>query len=200
VIGSFSFAASGAFAAMEKKLDPFGVLVIAFVTAVGGGTIRDILIGNTPVTWLTNTRSIFIILIGAAVAMFFASYLRKFDKMLFLFDAIGLGLFTMIGIQKGMEKELTPGICIALGTITACFGGVLRDVLLNNVPFIFRKEIYASACIIGGLLFFVLLFAGLGEQLAFVISMLCVFLTRITAARFNWSLPRFYERRNKADQ
>jgi uncharacterized membrane protein YeiH len=194
ILGTFSFAAAGAFAAMEKKLDPFGVLIISFATAIGGGAIRDILIGDLPVTWLNNSITIWVILVGAVIAVFFGSYLKKLDKMLFLFDAMGLGLFTMIGIQKGITHHFTMGICVMLGIITGCFGGVLRDVLLNNVPFVFRKEIYASAGIIGGTLFFLLLRLNISDNLAYVVSILMIFFIRILAVQLNWSLPKFYER------
>src|SRR5215203_1045629 len=102
ILGTFSFAAAGAFAAIEKKLDPFGVLIISFVTAIGGGTIRDVLIGELPVAWLSNSTAIWVILTGAVATVFLGSQLKKLDKMLFLFDAMGLGLFTMIGIEKGI--------------------------------------------------------------------------------------------------
>jgi uncharacterized membrane protein YeiH len=194
MLGTFSFAAAGAFAAMEKKLDPFGVLIISFVTAIGGGTIRDVLIGELPVAWLSNSMAIWVILTAAVVTVLFGSYLKKLDKMLFLFDAMGLGLFTMIGIQKGIEHGFSPGISVMLGTITGCFGGVLRDVLLNNVPLIFQKEIYASASIAGGVLFFLMLKLGLAENMAYTISILVVFFVRVMAVRFNWSLPKLYDR------
>lgn len=194
MLGTFSFAAAGAFAAMEKKLDPFGVLIISFATAIGGGTIRDVLIGELPVAWLSNSAAIWVILTAAVVTVLFGSQLKKLDKMLFLFDAMGLGLFTMIGIQKGIEHGFSPGICVTLGTITGCFGGVLRDVLLNNVPLIFQKEIYASASIVGGILFFLMLKFGLADNLAYTVSILIVFFVRLMAVRFNWSLPKIYDR------
>lgn len=197
ILGTFSFAAAGAFAAMEKKLDPFGVVIISFVTAIGGSTIRDVLIGETPVTWLSNSVAIWVILAGALVTLFFGSYLKKLDKMLFLFDAIGLGLFTMIGIQKGIAHGFSTGICVMLGTVTGCFGGVLRDVLLNNVPFIFQKEIYASASIIGGALFFLLLRFSINSNLAYTVSILMVFFVRVLAVQLNWSLPKFYGKKPK---
>jgi len=192
ILGTFSFAISGAFAAMEKKLDPLGVLVISFVTAIGGGTIRDILLGDFPVAWITNNTMAWGIAASIIIAVFFGSTLKKFDRLLFLFDAAGLGLFTMIGIQKGIQHGLSTGICITLGTITACFGGVLRDVLLNRVPLIFQKEIYASACIAGGLLFFVMHHLDLSDNANYVAGILAVFITRLLAVRFNWSLPLFY--------
>ena len=191
ILGTFSFAVAGAFAAMEKKLDPFGVLIISFVTAIGGGTIRDVLIGEFPVAWLNNVTAIFVILSAAVAALFFGSYLKKFEKMLFLFDAMGLGLFTMIGIQKGIEHGFGIGICITLGTITGCFGGVLRDTLLNNVPLIFQKEIYATASIAGGISFFLMIHAGISYNLASLVSIMIIFFIRLFAKRYNWSLPKF---------
>ena len=157
ILGTFSFAVSGAFFAMEKRLDPFGVLIIAFVTAIGGGTLRDLLIGDLPVAWLTNEIITIVIFVAAIGTMLFDNIIKKFNRTLFLFDALGLGLFTLVGIEKGIQLDLSIGICVALGTITASFGGVLRDVLLNQVPLIFRKEIYASASIIGGLFYFLLI-------------------------------------------
>ncbi len=192
ILGTFSFAVSGAFAAMEKKLDPLGVIIISFVTAIGGGTLRDLLLGDLPVAWLTNNTTAWVIAISAIAALFFGTTLKKLDKLLFLFDAVGLGLFTMIGIGKGIQHELSTGICIALGTITACFGGVLRDVLLNKVPLIFQKEIYASACIAGGLLFFLLHQPGMSENFDYIAGIITVFTVRLMAVRFKWSLPIFY--------
>jgi len=193
ILGTFSFAAAGAFAAMEKKLDPFGVLIISFATAIGGGTIRDLLIGDFPVAWLKNMTAVWVMIAGSLAALFFGSYLKKLDRMLFIFDALGLGLFTMIGIQKGIDHGLNIGICIMLGTITGCFGGVLRDVLLNNVPLIFQKEIYALASIIGGAIFFLLLNLYIDQNLAYILGIIIVFIIRVLAVRFNWSLPKFYE-------
>ena len=194
VLGTFSFAAAGAFAAMDKKLDPFGVVIISFATAIGGGTIRDVLLGRFPVGWLTDATAIWVIIIGATVAMFFSGPLKKLQPMLFYFDALGLGFFTMMGIQTGLEQHLSTGICIMLGTITGCFGGVLRDVLLNNVPLIFQKEIYASASIIGGVVFFLLHQMHIPLSYAYLIGILVVFTVRVLAVRFSWSLPRFYEK------
>jgi uncharacterized membrane protein YeiH len=200
ILGTFSFAAAGAFAAMERKMDPFGVLIIAFATAIGGGTIRDILIGEFPVSWLSNTTAIWVILTATVVTMLFGSYLKKLDKMLFLFDSIGLGLFTMIGIQKGLSHELGAGVCVMLGTVTGCFGGVLRDVLLNKIPLIFHKEIYASASIIGGVLFFTLLRIGAAENFAYIIGILSVFAVRFLAVKYNWSLPNWYVAKTSKSQ
>lgn len=190
VLGTFAFAVSGVFSAMERKLDPFGVLIIAFVTAIGGGTIRDILVGNLPVNWLRNGDTVLVIFLSALAAMVLGSALKKINTALFLFDALGLGLFTIIGLEIGLQKGFSAGICVALGTITACFGGVLRDVLLNKVPLIFQKEIYALACIIGGAVYYVLSRYQSNTDVAKVICILLVFAIRIIAVRFKLSLPR----------
>lgn len=190
ILGTFAFAVSGAFSAMEKKLDPFGTLIISFVTAIGGGTIRDILVGNFPVNWLHNDSSILIIFSAALATMLFGSYLKQLNTALFLFDALGLGLFTIIGLEIGLKLGFSAGICVALGTISACFGGVLRDVLLNKVPLIFRKEIYALACIIGGTIYYFLQRTNINADLSRTICILLIFAIRVIAFRFKLSLPR----------
>lgn len=192
ILGTFSFAASGAFLAMEKKLDPFGVLVLSFVTAIGGGTLRDILIGNLPVSWLQNETAIYVILSAGIATMLFGGYLKQLTTTLFLFDALGLGLFTIIGIEIGLENSFSAGICISLGTITACFGGVVRDVLLNTIPLLFRREIYALACMAGGLVYFGLRKLNMAHDMLTIISILFIFTVRVIAFRFRLSLPPFY--------
>ena len=192
IMGTVSFAVSGAFLAMEKKLDPFGVLVLAFVTALGGGTLRDIMIGNLPVSWLTNSTATIVIFFSAIVTMFFGRYLKHLTTALFLFDALGLGLFTVVGIKLGIEKNFSMGVCITLGTITACFGGVVRDVLLNNIPLLFRKEIYAMACIAGGLIYFLLRQMNIDADLVTILCILLIFIIRVIAVRYKISLPQFY--------
>lgn len=196
VLGTFSFAVSGAFFAMEKKLDPFGVLIIAFVTAIGGGTLRDVLIGNLPVGWLRNETATVTISVAYVLSLFFEARLRRFTTTLFLFDALGLGLFTIVGIEKALELQFSTGVCIALGTITASFGGVIRDVLLNHVPLVFRKEIYALAAIAGGLTYFGLLKLSVDADAAKIICILFIFTVRLLAVKYRLGLPAFYLRKN----
>ena len=191
ISGTVAFAVSGAFAAIQKRLDVFGVLIMGFITAIGGGTIRDILIGYTPVAWMRDNQTPLIILASVAATILFKKYIQTFKITLFLFDALGLGLFTIIGIQKGINTGLNPEVCIALGTITGCFGGVLRDILLNDIPLIFRKEIYATACIIGGTLY-VLLINHLDPDMVKIIAIIVVCAIRIIAVKFKLSLPRCY--------
>lgn len=195
ILGTIAFAASGAFSAMERKLDPFGVVILSFVTAIGGGTLRDMLIGSTPVAWLRNDITAIVILATAFITLFFGRYVKQFHKTLFLFDAMGLGVFTLIGVDKGLQLQLSPGICIALGTITACFGGVIRDVLLNNVPLIFQREIYASACIVGGGLYLLLQKTGIGDDYNAILAILVIVFVRVIAIRYKLMLPRVYENR-----
>ena len=191
IAGTVAFAISGSFSAMQKRLDVFGVLIMGFVTAIGGGTIRDVLIGDTPVAWMRDYQLLLIILGTVIATILFKKYIKTLKTTLFLFDALGLGLFTIIGTQKGINAGLNPGICVALGTITDCFGGVIRDILLNDIPLIFRKEIYATACILGGTLY-VLLIGHMDADLVRIVAVVVVCATRIVAVRYKLSLPKFY--------
>lgn len=192
VLGTIAFAISGVLVAMEKKLDLFGVFIIAFVTAVGGGTLRDLLIGNAPVAWMQAPVYTYTILASVIFGIAFRERLKYLRKSLFLFDTIGIGLYTLVGIEKGLQAELMPLMCIALGTITACFGGVIRDILCNEIPVIFRKEIYATACILGGASFFLLTRLPIVDEYAYIASILIVIGIRLLAVRFRITLPNIY--------
>lgn len=192
ILGTIAFAISGVLVAMEKKLDLFGVFIIAFVTAVGGGTIRDLLIGHTPVVWMENAvymATIFGAVVFAVLLQHQLTYLRT---SLFLFDTIGIGLYTMVGIEKGLGAGLMPVMCVALGTLTASFGGVLRDILCNEIPVIFRKEIYATACILGGSGYFLLRRLPISDEYAYLAAIVLVIGIRLLAVRFKISLPNIY--------
>ena len=189
LIGTMAFAISGVLTAFNKKLDPFGVFIIAFVTAVGGGTLRDVLIGRTPVGWMRDINYVYIIVLGYFLALVFRKKLDRLRTSLFLFDTIGLGVFTLIGLEKGLEINLHPVICIALGTMTACFGGVIRDILCNDIPIIFRREIYATICIIGGVLFFGLRELNLNQDILYLITSVVMIILRLMAVKFRWYLP-----------
>lgn len=190
-LGTIAFAISGSFAAMQRRLDPFGVLIIAFVTSIGGGTVRDLLLGDTPVAWMRDVNYCLLILVTSLLTIFFKGYIKKFKVTLFLFDSLGLGLFTLVGVQKGIVFGLSPGICVALGTITGCFGGIIRDTLLNTIPLIFRKEIYATACILGGILYFALVYFNVEADVAKVIVIAFIFSIRIVVVRYKLALPKF---------
>lgn len=189
IIGTMAFAMSGALTAMNKKLDPFGVFIIAFVTAVGGGTLRDVMIGRTPVGWMLDLKYVYVIIVGFILAIIFRKKLDHLRTSLFLFDTIGLGVFTIIGIEKGIAIGLHPVICVALGTLTACFGGVIRDILCTEIPVIFRREIYATICILGGIVFFILKEINLENNILYLITSLVVIIARLMAVKFKWYLP-----------
>ncbi|MFD2824326.1 trimeric intracellular cation channel family protein [Lacinutrix iliipiscaria] len=194
ILGTIAFAISGVLVAMNKKMDPFGILIIAFVTAVGGGTLRDILIGQTPVSWMTNMIFTYVILGSTVLAVVFRSKINYLRTSLFLFDTIGIGLYTVVGVEKGLSAGLHPIICIALGTISACFGGVIRDILCNEIPVIFRKEIYATACILGGLVYFLIRKLPIEDNFVFIISGAIVIIVRLIAVKFKISLPSLYKK------
>ncbi len=193
ILGTIAFAISGVLVAMDKKLDLFGVFIIAFVTATGGGTLRDMLIGSTPVLWMQEPIYIFTISLTVVFSIIFVKQLKYLRKTLLLFDTIGIGLFTMVGIEKGLAVDLLPVMCIALGTITACFGGVIRDMLCNEIPIIFkRKEIYATACILGGISYFLLILLPFDGAYAYMGAILIIITTRLLALKFNIALPNIY--------
>ena len=194
ILGTISFAISGVLVALNKRMDPFGVFIIAFVTAVGGGTLRDVLIGYTPVFWMNNMTFIYVILGSTIFAVLLRKRIGYLSTSLFLFDTIGIGLYTVAGIEKGLSADLHPIICIALGTMSACFGGVIRDILCNEIPVIFRKEIYATACIVGGFTYFLLRYLTSDNNLIFVIAGLIVIVIRLLAVYFEISLPSLYKK------
>ncbi len=192
ILGTIAFAISGVMVAMDKRLDMFGVFIIAFVTAIGGGTLRDVLIGNTPLIWLQETVYLFTIIGSVVFAILFRKQLKYVRRSLFLFDTIGIGLYTMVGIQKGLSIGLAPVMCIGLGTITASFGGVIRDILCNEIPVIFRKEIYATACIMGGLGYFLLEKIPLNDTYPYIGGIIIVIGIRLLAVKFKIALPSIY--------
>lgn len=199
ILGTISFAMSGSFAAMQKRLDPFGVLIIAFVTSVGGGTVRDLLL-DVPVFWMHDLVTCTVIFGTYLLTMIFKSLENRFKVTLFIFDSFGLGLFTIVGIQKGLNADLHPVICITLGTITGCFGGIIRDILLNRIPLIFRKEIYATACILGGSVFLLLVkFSSLSYTFVQISTILLIVALRTLAVKYHWQMPKFYGAEQNAE-
>ena len=190
LIGTFVFAISGVLTATKQKFDLFGAAVIAFVTAIGGGTLRDMMIGSQPVGWMLDTN--YLILIGTAVpvSFFFRKYIQKLRKTMFLFDAIGIGLFTILGLEKTLAMGIAPPIAVIMGVVSAVFGGVVRDVLCNIVPLIFRGEIYATACLTGGILYLILSFFSIEQPVAMVVTILFIIIVRVLAVKRHWTLPR----------
>ena len=173
---------------MDRKYDLFGAFMLGFVTAVGGGTLRDLLIGSTPVAWMQNQIYVYLIISAIPICYVLKNPIQKMKRSWFLFDTIGIGLFTILGLQKTLSFGLSPLIAIMMGVVSAVFGGVIRDVLSNQSPLIFRKEIYAFACLAGAVLFIISdhFFA---ENISMVISIISVIVIRLLAIKYKWSLP-----------
>ena len=199
ILGTIAFAISGVLTAIKHRMDPFGIFIIAFVTAVGGGTLRDLLI-DADITWMRNLTFVYVIFGAAVFAVVSRKKLGHIRKSLFLFDTIGIALYTIVGIEKGIAVGFPPMICVALGTMTACFGGVIRDILCNEIPIIFRKEIYATACIIGGIAYFILLQTSLAQDFIIIISGLIIMIVRSLAVHFKLSLPSIYSKKEMAEK
>ena len=190
IIGTVVFAMSGALSAIDKKMDIFGAAVIAFLTALGGGTIRDTLLGATPVGWMQTPDYLLYVLAGLVISILFNSVILRLRKTLFLFDTIGIAVFTILGIEKTLSFGLHPFVAVVMGMVSAVFGGVLRDIASNDIPLIFRKEIYALVCIVAGLLYvFILKQLPLPESLTILVTVSFVIAVRIFIVKYNISLP-----------
>ena len=188
LFGTFVFAVSGVLTAIEKRFDLVGSLVIGFVTAIGGGTIRDLLIGRSPVGWLDDRMYILVVLLAFVLSYLFYTKIRNLRKSMFLFDTLGIGLFTVLGIQTALRFNLRLEAALIMGVVSAVFGGVVRDVLSNEIPLIFRKEIYATACLAGGVIYLLLESLSSLHDVNIIVSICCVILIRYFSIRKGWSL------------
>lgn len=188
LLGTFAFAISGIRLASGKQIDWFGAYIIGLVTAIGGGTTRDLLLDVTPF-WMQDGKYFLTTGVALLATLLFKDKLFKWGSTLFLFDSIGLGLFTIVGISKSLEAGLPFWVCIAMGAITGSVGGVVRDVLLNEVPLLFRKDIYALACVAGGVVYFICSHFNLPAGLTELIAALTVILIRTIALKFHIQLP-----------
>lgn len=189
-IGTLVFAISGTLSAAEKKLDLFGAMFIGFVTAIGGGTVRDVLLGNTPVSWISTPTYFYIIITGILLTFVFMKQVLKLRRALFLFDTIGLAAFTVIGLEKALTYGIFPPIAIIMGLSSAVVGGIIRDTLNNEVPLIFHREIYATACIAGAIVFIGLKHLGVSEVITESVTVSLIITIRILAVKYNIALPK----------
>ena len=192
--GTFAFAISGAVAARDKGLDVFGILVVAFTVACGGGIIRDLCIGAVPPAGISDWRYLTIAMIAAIIVMSFGSLSKWLNRPVLLFDALGLSLFAVSGAEKALGFGHNNEVAILLGMITAVGGGVLRDVLLNRIPVIFEKEIYASAALIGAGVVVTGNYFGWTNDWVFPAGFLFCFTLRILALYYHWELPTFQKK------
>lgn len=187
-LGTIAFAISGIRLASAKQFDWFGAIVVGYVTAVGGGTMRDILIG-APIFWLQSTIYIWGTLFAFLIVMFFRKYLVHLNNTIFWFDCIGLGLFVVVGYEKTMMMGYPFWGCILMGMVTGILGGIARDVFINEIPIIFTQELYAIACIIGGILFTILHHLNVDLAVTEVITAVSIVIIRVLATKYSWKLP-----------
>lgn len=189
LIGTFAFAISGIRLAAQKNFDWFGAYIIGLVTAIGGGTTRDLLLNVTPF-WMTDSKYFLTTGVALIITLIFIDKVFKLGSALFLFDTIGLGLFTIVGITKSIDADFPVWVCIVMGTITGSLGGVVRDVLINEVPLLFRKDIYALACVAGGIVYFVFINLNLPIGVTELLAALSVITIRLIAVKFHIHLPQ----------
>lgn len=201
LLGTVVFAITGLLAARRKQLDLFGAIVIAMVTAIGGGTLRDLII-DEPVFWTQNDIYIYVVVISALMLFFLARYRRLPVKMLLFLDALGLAVFTVIGTQKAMALGFSDPIAIMTGIMTGVVGGIIRDVLVGEVPLVFRKEIYATASFIGASTFLLMEQLGFSIEFAIIAAIILTLSVRVWAIMFKIELPVFisYKEPNKPGQ
>lgn len=188
--GTFVFAISGTLTAAEKRLDLLGAAVIGFITAVGGGTVRDLLLDIHPIAWMQDENYLWVILAGVVCTILFKSGVLKLKRTLFLFDTIGIAVFTVLGLSRALIAGVDPVFAVMMGTISAVFGGVIRDTLCNDIPLIFRPtELYATVCLSGGCVFLGLQYMGLSLPLIYTITILFIITLRILSIKFDFKLP-----------
>ena len=188
VIGTLAFAISGIRLAALHRFDWFGAYTVGLVTAIGGGTLRDILLG-IDVFWMQSWIYLAITALALGVVIIFRRLLVSNNKMLFIFDTLGLALFVVIGIQKSLAEGYPMWVAIVMGCITGSFGGVLRDILINQEPLFFRKDIYSTACIAGGIIYWIVEGAGGSAIMAQLLCAYAIIIIRMCALRWNWHLP-----------
>lgn len=189
LIGVLFFAISGAIAARKNEMDIFGMSMLALITGIGGGTLRSLLIGVTPPPVLVDPMYVSLAL-GATVVSFFAEPLwEKWQRAISIFDAVGLGIFVCIGVQVAQNQNLAGWACVAMGVVTATFGGVLRDIFRAEIPLIFRSEIYATAALLGGIVYLAMDYVGMPQVAKVPITTVFTAGIRLAAIRFGLRLP-----------
>lgn len=187
-LGTFAFAISGIRLASAKHFDWFGAYVVGIVTAVGGGTVRDILLNKTPF-WMEEPSYLIVSSLALLFVIIFRKQTIRLNTPFFIFDTIGLGLFVVAGIVKTLDSGFPMWVAIIMGTITGSFGGMIRDILINEEPLIFRKDIYALACVFGGIAYQICLCCSLSPILTQAICALTVIIIRILAVKYHISVP-----------
>lgn len=192
ILGTIVFAISGVLAASKGSGENwFGAIFVGIVTAIGGGSVRDILLDSYPLVWIEDINFIYAAIFGIFIMNIFYKPIIKYRDKFSLFDTMGIALFTVVGTEKAMSLEVHPLIAAVMGMFTAVMGGVIRDTLSGTTPVIFKKEVYATACLAGAFLYLLMDWVGLERTWNFVFSALFIIAIRIMAIRFHWSIPKF---------
>ena len=187
-IGTFAFAISGIRLASAKRFDWFGAYVVGLVTAIGGGTLRDVLL-DVPPAWMQDPFYVICTAFAMLFVILFSKHLIHLNNTFFIFDTIGLALFTVVGVERSIAAGYPFWVAIIMGSMTGAAGGVIRDVFINEIPLIFRKEIYAMACVVGGIAYWICALAGVVSYISQIVSGSTVFLTRVLAVKYHITLP-----------
>lgn len=187
-LGTFAFAISGIRWASAKSFDWFGAYIVGLVAAIGGGTTRDLLLEVTPF-WMVQPSYLIVTGVALLSVILFRNRVLNLNKTLFLFDTIGLALFVVVGLEKTLSVGYPFWVAIIMGTITGCVGGVIRDVLINEIPLLFRKDIYVLACIIGGFGYYLCVQVGITNDIKAIVAAFLIILTRIIAVKYHIQIP-----------
>jgi len=190
LLGTYAFAISGSLAVKDKEHDWFGAGFTGFLTAIGGGTLRDVLLDSYPLVWIGNIHFLYAVIAGILTTYFAFNFLIKLRKTLFLFDTFGIAFFTILGVEKALSLGVRPEIAAIMGMFSAVMGGVIRDTLTNEIPVIFKKEIYATACLAGATIYLILNYTGLDRDWNLIISILSIIAIRLAAVKYKITLGR----------
>ena len=187
--GTYFFAISGVLATDDKDRNWFGATFTGFITAIGGGSLRDILLDRHPLLWIDDANFLFAILFGVITSLAFFNLVLKLRRIMLLFDMAGIALFTIVGVEKSLSLGVRPDIAVIMGVFTAVMGGVIRDTLTNKTPIIFSKEVYATACLAGAILYVILEEYAVSRTVNFLVSSSLIIVIRILVIKFNIELP-----------
>lgn len=191
VIAITAEAMSGALAAGRRNMDLFGVALIAFITSLGGGTVRDMLLGNYPVTWTQHPLYIYMTIGAGLFTIIIAKYMRKLNRIFLFVDAMGLVAFTIIGCNVALQLDYGLPVVIMAGITTGIFGGILRDIMCNRMPLVLRHELYASVSFIVANFYLLLIYFKVNENLTLILPFILGMCLRLAALKWKWSLPTF---------
>ncbi|TGZ32844.1 hypothetical protein EQ875_03775 [Photobacterium damselae subsp. damselae] len=191
IIGITAEAMTGAIAAGKRNMDWFGVMLVASATAIGGGSVRDILLGHYPLGWVAHPQYLVITCLAGLLTTVMAKWVVRFHKLFIILDAIGLIVFSIIGCRVAMNMGLPAIICVVAAVVTGVFGGMLRDLICRRQPMVLHKELYASVSLIAGVIYWAMLHFGIDQDLTIIVTLVVGFTMRMAAVQYSWSLPVF---------